>query len=90
MGVEEVSFRCLEAGELALGVWEPAKKVRRLPSCLEGPGSQPGAMVVERVQPGRVRVICWNQEGMWLKFEREGSCTLGVGIVWQTRNRACR
>jgi len=28
MGVEEVSFVCLEAGGLALGVWEPATKFR--------------------------------------------------------------
>jgi len=51
MGVEEVSFICLEAGGLALGVWEPAKKFRRLPSHLEGSDFLPGAMVGERVGP---------------------------------------
>jgi len=49
MGVEEESFVCLGAGGLAVAVWEPAKKVRRLPSCLEGPNFQPGAMVEGRV-----------------------------------------
>ncbi len=28
MGVEEVSLGCLEAGVLALGVWEPARKFK--------------------------------------------------------------
>jgi len=51
MGVEEVSLGCLEAGGLALGVWEPAKKFKRLPSHLEGPHFQPGAMMEERGQP---------------------------------------
>jgi len=42
MGLEEVFFVCLEAGGSALGVWEPAKKFRRLPSCLEGQASDLG------------------------------------------------
>jgi len=51
MGVEEVSLVCWEVGGLTFEVWEPAKKFRRLPSCLKGLGFQPGAMVGERVQP---------------------------------------
>jgi len=62
MGVEEESFVHLGAGGLAVVVWEPAKKVRMLPSHLEGPGFQPGAMVGGRVQPVIKGVVGWGQE----------------------------
>jgi len=68
MGVEEVSFIHLETGVLAFGVWEPAKKFRRLPSQLEGPGFWPGPMVEGRAQPVRVEVVCWGQERVWIKI----------------------
>jgi len=55
MGVEEVSLACLEAGGLALVMGEP-RKFKRLPSCLEGPGFQPGDMVERKVQPQKVGV----------------------------------
>jgi len=55
--MEEESFVHLGAGGLAVVVWEPAKKVRRLPSHLEGPGFWPGAMVGGKVQPERVGVL---------------------------------
>jgi len=77
IGVEEVSFMHLEAG-VAFGVWEPAGNFRRLPSHLEGPGFWPGAMVGEGLT-SKSKGSCWSQEGVWLKSEREGSCTLGVG-----------
>jgi len=51
MGVEKVSFICLEVGGLTLGVWELAKKFRRLPSCLEAPDFWFGVMVREGIQP---------------------------------------
>jgi len=51
ISVEELSFVCFKVGGLVFGVWEPAKKFRRLPSCLEGPDFWPGAMVEERVGP---------------------------------------
>jgi len=50
IGMEDVSFVHLEAGGLLVAVKEP-RKVKRLPSCLEGPGFWPGAMVEGRVQP---------------------------------------
>jgi len=82
MGVEEVSFVCLEAGGLAFGVWESAKKSRRLPSHLKGPDFQPvGAMVEGRARPVTEAVVGWGQERVWVKNGREGSCTLGVGVV---------
>jgi len=62
MGVEEESFVCLGAGGLAVVVWEPAKKVKRHPSHLEGSDFQPGAMVEGRVQPIGKGVASWGQE----------------------------
>jgi len=52
MGMEDVSLVHLEAGCLALAVREP-RKVKRLPSHLEGPGFWPGAMVSGGVWPIR-------------------------------------
>jgi len=62
MGMEEEFFVCLGVGGLAVMVWEPAKKVRRLPSYLEGPGLWLGAMVGGRVQPVIEGVVSWGQE----------------------------
>ncbi len=52
IGVEDVSLVCLGAGGLALAD-EDLRKVKRLPSLLEGPGFWPGAMVGGGVQPIR-------------------------------------
>jgi len=51
-GYEDVSLVHLEAGGLALVVRE-LRKVKRLPSLLEGPAFQPGAMVRCRAWPIR-------------------------------------
>jgi len=58
IGMEDVSLVHLEAGILALEVGEP-RKVKRLPSLLEGPSFQPGAIVERKVQPERL--------GVWYK-----------------------
>jgi len=52
IGMEDVSLVHLEAGVLTLVVGEP-RKVKRLPSLLEGPAFQPGAMVRGRAWPIR-------------------------------------
>jgi len=46
---------------MALVVGEP-RKVKRLPSLLEGPAFQPGAMVERKVQPEVLVVWCESQE----------------------------
>jgi len=61
IGMEDVSLVHLEVVGLALAVRE-SKKVKRLPSHLEGPGFQPGAMVGGRVQPVKEGVVGWGQE----------------------------
>jgi len=58
MGIDEVSLVLLDAGVVAMGGWELAKKFRRLPSHLEGPDFlHGGAMVGGKVQPERVGVL---------------------------------
>jgi len=57
IGMEDVSFVCLEAGGLVVAVREP-RKVKMLPSCLEGPGFWPAAMVEGRVWPVGWGVSC--------------------------------
>jgi len=64
IGMADVSLVCLEAGGLALGVGEP-RKVKRLPSLLEGPAFWHGAMV-----GGRSSQRCWRcgvtaKRGCW-------------------------
>jgi len=44
-----------------LAVKDP-RKVKRLPSLMEGPGFWPGAMVGGGVQPIRVGVVGWGLE----------------------------
>jgi len=56
IGMEDVSLVHLEAGVLPLVVEEP-RKVKRLPSLLEGPAFQPGGMVERKVQPERLGVL---------------------------------
>jgi len=46
---------------LTVAVGDP-RKVKRLPSCLEGPGFWLGAMVGSKVQPERLGVMCESQE----------------------------
>jgi len=55
MGVEGVSLVHLEAGGCSLVMGEH-RKFKRLPSCLEGPGFWPEAMVEGKVQPEKVGV----------------------------------
>jgi len=61
IGMEDVSLVHLEVGVWLLAVEEP-RKVKMLPSCLEGPGFQPGAMVGGSFWPIRRGVVGWGLE----------------------------
>ncbi len=64
MGMEDVSLVHLEVGGLALVVGEP-RKVKRLPSLLEGPAFWPGAMVGRKVLPERLGCDVKARRGCW-------------------------
>jgi len=75
IGMEDVSLVHLEAGGLALVVGEP-RKVKRLPSLLEGPAFWPGAMVERKVQPEMLEVWCESQERVLLVYCWQVWCAL--------------
>jgi len=75
IGIADVSLVCLEVGGLALGVGEP-RKVKRLPSLLEGPAFWPRGMVERKVQPEMLEVWCESQERVLVVYWWQVWCAL--------------
>jgi len=88
IGVEEVSFMHLEAG-MAFGSGSQLENSEGSHPTWKGQASGLGPWWGEGLT-SKSKGSCWSQEGVWLKSEREGSCTLGVGVGQQTVNKACK
>ncbi len=75
MGVKDVSLLHLEVGGLML-VGGGLRKGKKLPSLLEGPAFQPGAMVERKVQPEMLEVWCESQERVLVVYFWQVQCAL--------------